>query len=64
MGACKLWGDVSRWLVIGLIQMIKYGFILMFRMEIKNIKDWNNERNRGISVGLNSAFFVSQFDFK
>lgn len=44
--------------------MIKYGFILMFRMEIKNIKDWNNERNRGISVGLNSAFFVSQFDFK
>lgn len=48
MGACKLWGDVGRWLVIGLIQIIKYGFILMFRMEIKNIKDWNNERNRGI----------------
>lgn len=64
MGACKLWGDVGRWLVIGLIQIIKYGFILMFRMEIKNIKDWNNERNRGISVGLNSAFLVSQFDFK
>lgn len=64
MGACKLWGDVGRWLVIGLIQIIQYGFILMFRMEIKNIKDWNNERNRGISVGLNSAFLVSQFDFK
>lgn len=26
MGACKLWGDVGRWLVIGLIQIFKYAF--------------------------------------
>lgn len=24
IGACKLWGEVSRWLVIGLIQIFKY----------------------------------------
>lgn len=24
MGACKLWGEVGRWLVIGLIQVFKY----------------------------------------
>lgn len=27
MGACKLWGEVGRWLVIGLIQIFKYGLL-------------------------------------
>ncbi|XP_035011580.2 peroxisomal biogenesis factor 16 isoform X2 [Hippoglossus stenolepis] len=31
MGACKLWGDVGRWLVIGLIQIFKtiFRFVLL-----------------------------------
>lgn len=31
MGACKLWGDVGRWLVIGLVQIFKavFRFILL-----------------------------------
>ncbi|KAF0022361.1 hypothetical protein F2P81_025397 [Scophthalmus maximus] len=32
MGACRLWGEVGRWLVIGLIQIFKYGLKL-----VKNI---------------------------
>uniref|UniRef100_A0A7N6AEX2 Peroxisomal membrane protein PEX16 n=1 Tax=Anabas testudineus TaxID=64144 RepID=A0A7N6AEX2_ANATE len=28
MGACKLWGEVGRWMVIGLIQIFKYGFLV------------------------------------
>lgn len=27
MGACKLWGEVGRWLVIALIQIFKYAFL-------------------------------------
>lgn len=29
MGACKLWGEVGRWLVIGLIQIWKYALLLL-----------------------------------
>lgn len=27
MGACKLWGEVGRWLVIALIQIFKYAHV-------------------------------------
>lgn len=27
MGACKLWGEVGRWLVIALIQILKYAHV-------------------------------------
>lgn len=36
MGACKLWGDVGRWLVIGLIQIIKAIFRLVLLLRYKS----------------------------
>lgn len=35
MGACKLWGDVGRWLVIGLIQILKAVFRLVLLLWYK-----------------------------
>ncbi|XP_034745366.1 peroxisomal biogenesis factor 16 [Etheostoma cragini] len=36
MGACKLWGDVGRWLVIGLIQIFKAIFRLILLLWYKS----------------------------
>ncbi|XP_049420123.1 peroxisomal biogenesis factor 16 [Epinephelus fuscoguttatus] len=36
MGACKLWGDVGRWLVIGLIQIFKSVFRLVLLLWYKS----------------------------
>ncbi|XP_032366618.1 peroxisomal membrane protein PEX16 [Etheostoma spectabile] len=36
MGACKLWGDVGRWLVIGLIQIFKAVFRLILLLWYKS----------------------------
>ncbi|XP_028258066.1 peroxisomal biogenesis factor 16 [Parambassis ranga] len=36
MGACKLWGDVGRWLVIGLIQIFKAVFRLVLLLWYKS----------------------------
>lgn len=35
MGACKLWGEVGRWLVIGLIQIIKAVFRILLLLKYK-----------------------------
>ncbi|KAG7219512.1 hypothetical protein INR49_019036 [Caranx melampygus] len=36
MGACKLWGDVGRWLVIGLIQIFKTVFRIVLLLWYKS----------------------------
>ncbi|XP_068175051.1 peroxisomal biogenesis factor 16 isoform X2 [Antennarius striatus] len=36
MGACKLWGDIGRWLVIGLIQIFKAVFRLVLLLWYKS----------------------------